>query len=66
MTRRRWTTSSLSPAPRDIDVVLGGHTHTFMEKPLLYRNAAGKEVPLMHSGRNGAYVGMLEFDIVNK
>ncbi|EJX02122.1 secreted 5'-nucleotidase [gut metagenome] len=42
---------------KDIDLILGGHTHTFMEKPVLYINAAGLEVPIMHVGKNGIYVG---------
>ena len=52
--------------PGDIDVVLGGHTHTFMEKPMLYRDAEGKEVPLLHSGKNGVYVGRIDLDVTQR
>ena len=41
-----------------IDVILGGHSHTNMDTPAFYRNAVGKEVPVFHVGRNGAYVGV--------
>jgi 5'-nucleotidase len=40
-----------------IDLILGGHTHTYMEEPTPYRNKAGKEVPVLHSGSNGVDVG---------
>lgn len=41
----------------NIDVILGGHTHTFMEKPVDYLNAAGKNVPVLHTGKSGIFVG---------
>ena len=31
---------------RNIDVILGGHSHTFMKGPENYQNVDGKEVPL--------------------
>lgn len=49
-----------------IDVVLGGHTHTFMKAPMLYPNAEGKQVPLLHTGKNGAHVGRIDLDIVQE
>ena len=56
----------LIAATKDIDVVLGGHTHTFMEKPMLYRDAEGKEVPLLHSGKNGVYVGRIDLEVTQR
>lgn len=46
-----------------IDLVLGGHTHTYMEHPALYLNDEGKEVPVMHVGKSGVYVGKIRMDI---
>ncbi len=51
---------------RHIDVILGGHSHTFMEKPKTYLNMDGKEVPLMHSGKNGVQVGRLDLTLQRK
>ena len=48
---------SLLNRTQGIDLVLGGHTHTFMENAANYLNAAGKEVPLLHSGSKGCYIG---------
>lgn len=41
----------------NIDAILGGHSHTFMEKPVSYLNAVGKNVPLLHTGKSGIFVG---------
>lgn len=40
-----------------IDAILGGHSHTFMEKPANYLDAAGKNVPIFHTGKSGIFVG---------
>ena len=48
---------ALVPATRNIDVVLGGHSHTFMNEPLFLLNADGKEVPVLHTGKSGIFVG---------
>lgn len=49
-----------------IDVILGGHTHTFMEKPMVYLNANGENVSLLHSGRNGIFVGEMVLTLTPK
>lgn len=49
-----------------IDLVLGGHSHTFMEHPALLKNAEGRDVPVMHSGRNGVFVGELKLELEQK
>lgn len=49
-----------------IDVILGGHTHTFMEKPMVYLNANGENVSLLHSGRNGVFIGEMVLTLTKK
>ncbi len=51
---------ALLSATRGIDLLLGGHTHTFLEQPAWLPDADGKQVPVMHTGKNGAYVGQLK------
>lgn len=46
-----------------IDAILGGHTHTFMKKPAIYLNKDGKNVPVLHTGKSGIYVGMLKLTL---
>lgn len=42
---------------KNIDVVLGGHSHTFMEEPQYFLNADKEAVALFHTGKNGVFVG---------
>lgn len=51
---------------RNIDVILGGHSHTLMEKPVVYLNADGQDVPVLHSGKSGIFVGEVELTFSEK
>lgn len=42
-----------------VDIILGGHTHTFMDQPANYLNSEGRNVAVMHSGKNGVNVGKM-------
>lgn len=42
---------------RNIDLVLGGHSHTYFNKPVWIKNLDGKEVPVQQMGKNGSYIG---------
>lgn len=53
----------LVAATRGIDVILGGHSHTFMEKPAFYLNADGENVPVLHTGKNGVFVGEIDLTL---
>ena len=53
---------ALIRATRGIDVVLGGHSHSYFEYTKYLPNADGREIPLDHQGKNGQYVGVLEFE----
>ena len=45
---------------RNIDVVLGGHSHTFMQEPAFFVNLDGESVPISHTGKNGIFVGKID------
>lgn len=49
-------------ATRGIDVFLGGHSHSYFEYAKYLPNADGKEIPLDHQGKNGQFIGVLEFE----
>lgn len=36
---------------RNIDIVLGGHSHSYFDKTLFYKNLDGKEIPLQQMGK---------------
>ncbi len=44
---------------RNIDIVLGGHSHTFFEEPVYCKNLDGVEVPVQQMGKNAAFVGKM-------
>jgi len=45
----------------NLDFIVGGHSHTFMEEPVVVKDLDGKEVPIVQTGRRGYCVG--RFDI---
>ena len=47
----------------DIDFIASGHTHTFMEKPVLQKNPSGKDTIIFQVGRSGIYVGRVDFTL---
>ena len=44
---------------RRIDLVIGGHSHSYFEEPLFYKNLDGKDIPVQQMGKNAAFVGKL-------
>ncbi len=51
----------LAKATQDIDLIIGGHTHTFLEKPTVVQNKIGKNVLVNQVGCYGLYLGRLDF-----
>jgi len=45
-----------------IDVILGGHTHTFLDEPLVLKNKSGKKVVINQAGWAGLKLGHLQFE----
>ena len=56
--------SEVIPATRDIDIVLGGHSHTYMEHPEVVKNADGEYVYCNQMGKHGRYVGELSLQML--
>ena len=46
-----------------IDLILGGHSHTFLEKPTVELNQKGQPVVINQVGYAGLYVGRIDIDI---
>ncbi len=64
-----------SPKPSDkilaketehIDLILGGHTHTFLDEPTMLRNKAGRDVIINQAGWAGLRLGRLDFEFGRK
>jgi 5'-nucleotidase len=46
----------------NIDVIIGGHTHTFMDKPVTLKNKSGADVVINQVGWSGIVLGRLDFE----
>lgn len=51
----------LAEKTKDIDLIIGGHTHTFLEKPTELKNLEGKKVLVNQVGCYGIYLGRIDF-----
>ena len=51
----------LAKESENIDLIIGGHTHRFFEKPREYMNKAGKKVLVNQVGWAGIQLGRLDF-----
>lgn len=51
----------LAQKTKDIDLIIGGHTHTFLEKPEIYINSDGKQVLVNQVGCYGLNLGRIDF-----
>ena len=51
----------LARQSKNIDLILGGHTHTFLDKPLSYKNSDNKEVLVAQVGWAGIRLGRVDY-----
>ena len=51
---------------RNIDIVLGGHTHTYMPTLEHWQNLDGRSIPVDQNGKHAIFVGKLVVDMVSK
>jgi 5'-nucleotidase len=49
----------LAKKSRGIDIIIGGHTHTLLEKPFKYKNRDGKDVVVAQVGWAGIHLGKI-------
>ncbi|MCK0180034.1 metallophosphoesterase [Flavobacteriaceae bacterium S0862] len=52
---------TLARATKDIDLIIGGHTHTFLPKPTIEKNSVDKNVLVNQVGCYGLYLGKIDF-----
>lgn len=48
---------------RDIDLVLGGHSHTYLENLEYVNNLDGKPVPVDQNGKHGIFIGRVVMNL---
>ena len=55
--------STMIAGTRGIDLVLGGHSHSYFEKLEYVRDADGRSVPVDQNGKHGVFVGKMEMSL---
>ncbi|MFN7100260.1 MAG: bifunctional metallophosphatase/5'-nucleotidase [Flavobacterium sp.] len=55
----------LAELTQDIDLIIGGHTHTFLDKPSVIKNKVGQDVLVNQVGCYGINVGRVDFYLDN-
>jgi 5'-nucleotidase len=53
--------TKLATLTKDIDLIIGGHTHTFLDKPSVLKNIEGKDVLVNQVGCYGINLGRIDF-----
>ena len=51
----------LAAATKDIDLIIGGHTHTFLSKPTIVKNVEAKNMLVNQVGCYGINLGKIDF-----
>lgn len=63
------TDPELASNSRDIDIIIGGHSHTLIDPsapekyPSLINNAEGRPVLVTQAGKSGKYLGQIKIDL---
>ena len=57
--------TKLAKLTSNIDLIIGGHTHTLLKEPLIINNSLGKEVIINQVGSGGVFVGRIDFNFKN-
>ncbi|SNR30563.1 bifunctional metallophosphatase/5'-nucleotidase [Lutibacter flavus] len=52
---------NLASKTKDIDLIIGGHTHTFLPKPTVTKNSVGENVLVNQVGCYGINIGRIDF-----
>ena len=60
MEKSDFTDIQLARSCRNVDLIIGGHSHTFLEEPVCVEDADGNDVMIVTDGCWGLYVGKLE------
>ena len=59
-TKERPSDTEVAKYTRNVDIIIGGHSHTFLEKPTIVKNSAGEDVIINQAGTAGVYIGRID------
>jgi 5'-nucleotidase len=63
---RKVSDAVLAEQSDNIDLILGGHTHTFLDEPVTFKNLKGNKVLVAQTGFGGIRLGRIDFLIEKK
>jgi len=52
---------NLAKQTKNIDLIIGGHTHTFLPKPTIVKNSANENMLINQVGKWGIYLGRIDY-----
>ena len=53
----------LAPQTRNIDIIIGGHSHTYLVEPNVQKNADNKDVLIYQTAGRGIFVGRIDVEL---
>ncbi len=59
----RFDDVKLASSVEGIDLIIGGHTHTFLDDPVIINNSEGKATMITQMGHSGVRVGRLDLKL---
>ena len=57
--------TKLAELTSGIDLIIGGHTHTFLKEPVIKKNKKSNNVIINQVGSGGVYLGRIDFNFKN-
>ena len=60
--KSEFTDIQLAESSHDVDIVIGGHSHTFLEEPVYVEDRDGEDVMIVTDGCWGLYVGRIDVE----
>ncbi len=54
----------LAESTKGIDIIVGGHSHTYLKKPAVRQNMDNKDVMIYQTNGRGVFVGRLDIELV--
>jgi 5'-nucleotidase len=55
----------LAKQSKNIDLIIGGHTHTFIDKQYVFKNSDNQDVIITQTGWGGSRIGRVDFYFAN-
>lgn len=61
--KERPSDTYLAKRTKYVDMIIGGHSHTFLKEPVIIKNRRGKGVLVNQAGAHGVFVGRIDVDL---